>query len=100
MDGRSCKGSLIFINPLDLFVIGCGWIITKLLHKRVCVLVLQWPMREKNDLRATSPQNVYWDTVLYTPDYDFSNFDLDKKIKEYQMAIRDGGKFKEIPCLN
>lgn len=57
-------------------------------------------MIEKNDLRATQPQTVYWDTVLYTPDYDFSNFDLEHKIKKYQMAIRDGGKFKEIPCLD
>lgn len=55
-------------------------------------------MLQTNDLRAKEPQTDYWDKVLYTPDYDFSNFDLDKKIKEYQMAIRDGGKFKEIPC--
>lgn len=55
-------------------------------------------MEQTNDLRATEPRSIYWDTVLYTPDYDFSNFDLDKKIEEYQMAIRDGGKFKEISC--
>jgi len=59
---------------------------------------LQTWMKQTNDLRATNPRTIYWDTVLYTPDYDYSNFDLDKKIKEYQMAIRDGGKFKEIPC--
>lgn len=59
---------------------------------------LQAWMQKSNDLRATDPRTIYWDTVLYTPDYDYSNFDLDKKIKDYQMAIRDGGRFKEIPC--
>ena len=57
----------------------------------------EW-MIEKNDLRATVPQTMYWDTVLYTPDYKFFNYDLDKKISNYKMAIREGGKFKEIPC--
>ncbi len=57
----------------------------------------EW-MKETNDLRATDPRTIYWDTVLYTPDYDYSNFNLDKKIKEYKMAIKDGGKYKEIPC--
>jgi hypothetical protein len=56
-------------------------------------------MVQTNDLRVKEPQTDYWDKVLYTPDYDFSNFDLDKKIKHYQMAIQDGGKFKEIPCI-
>ena len=57
-------------------------------------------MEQTNDLRATEPRTIYWDTVLYTPDYNFSNYDLDKKIKAYQMAIRDGGRFKEVPCLD
>ena len=47
---------------------------------------LQDWMEKTNDLRATEPRTIYWDTVLYTPDYDFDNFDLDKKIKEYQMT--------------
>lgn len=55
-------------------------------------------MKETNDLRATEPQTTYWDTVLYTPDYDFSNFNLDKKIKEYHMLVRDGGRYTEIQC--
>jgi len=59
----------------------------------------EW-MIEKNDLRATEPQTVYWDTVLYTPDYKFFNYNLDKKIDDYKMAIRDGGNFKEISCLD
>ena len=59
----------------------------------------EW-MIEKNDLRATEPQTVYWDTVLYTPDYKFFNYNLDKKIGDYKMAIRDGGNFKEISCLD
>ena len=57
-------------------------------------------MEQTNDLRATEPRTIYWDTVLYTPDYNFSNYDLDKKIKAYHMAIRDGGRFKEVPCLD
>lgn len=55
-------------------------------------------MKETGDLRATEPRTVYWDTVLYTPNYDFSNFDLDKKIEEYKMLARDGGKFVEAKC--
>lgn len=57
----------------------------------------EW-MIEKNDLRATAPQTTYWDTVLYTPDYKFFNYDLNKKISNYKMAIREGGRFKKIPC--
>ena len=56
-------------------------------------------MKETSDLRATEPRTIYWDTVLFTSDYNYSNFDLDKKIKKYQMAIQDGGKYKEIPCI-
>jgi len=55
-------------------------------------------MKETGDLRATDPRTIYWDTVLYTPHYNYSNFDLDKKVNEYQMAIRDGGKFKKVEC--
>ncbi|MEP3210939.1 MAG: sulfatase [Maribacter sp.] len=55
-------------------------------------------MKQTNDLRATEPLTIYWDTLLYTPEYDFQNFDLDKKIEEYQMAIQKGNKFRVIPC--
>ncbi|MCP4976063.1 MAG: sulfatase [Maribacter sp.] len=55
-------------------------------------------MIETNDLRATQPQTNYWDEVLYTPDYQFENYDLEEKIKEYQMLVRDGGGFKELKC--
>ncbi|MGI9551517.1 MAG: sulfatase family protein, partial [Aurantibacter sp.] len=55
-------------------------------------------MVQTNDLRATEPQTDYWDKVLYISDDQKHNYDLDKKIKDYKMAIRDGGKFKEIPC--
>ena len=55
-------------------------------------------MKQTNDLRATEPRTIYWDTLLYTPEYDFQNFDLDKKIEEYQMAIQKGNKFTVIPC--
>lgn len=59
---------------------------------------LQNWMKQTNDLRATDPQTDYWDKVLYTPDYQFYNYDLDRKIEEYKMAVRDGSKFKEIAC--
>lgn len=55
-------------------------------------------MKQTNDLRATEPHTVYWDTLLYTPEYDFQNFDLDKKIEEYQMVIHKGNKYRLIPC--
>ncbi len=60
--------------------------------------ILQDWMEKTGDLRSKEPQTIYWDTVLYTPKYDFDNFDLDKKIKEYQMAVREGGTLKEVPC--
>lgn len=59
---------------------------------------LQRWMLATQDLRATQPQTIYWDTVNYTPDYDRSNFDLDKKIKEYKMLVRDGGGYKTMDC--
>lgn len=59
---------------------------------------LQKWMEKTNDRRATEPNTIYWDTVRYTPDYDFSNFDLDKKIKEYDMMVREGGTHKKVSC--
>lgn len=59
---------------------------------------LQNWMKQTNDLRASEPQTDFWDKVLYTPDYQFYNYDLDEKINAYRMAIRDGGKFREVPC--
>ncbi|NNE78016.1 MAG: sulfatase, partial [Pricia sp.] len=57
----------------------------------------QW-MKKTNDRRATEPQTVYWDTILYTPDYQFENFDLQKEINEYRMLVRKGGQFEELGC--
>ncbi len=56
-------------------------------------------MEHTNDLRATEPQTSYWDEVLYTPDYQFYNYDLNEKIKEYKMLARDGGRLIEVGCV-
>lgn len=44
----------------------------------------EW-MAATGDIRATEPQSIYWDTVLYTPDYQFDNFDLIEKIGAYRI---------------
>lgn len=57
----------------------------------------QW-MMSTSDLRATKPQTTYWDEVVYIPDYQFENYNLEEKINEYQMLVRDGGGFKKLKC--
>jgi len=56
-------------------------------------------MRATQDRRARAPATTYWDTVLYTPDYQFHNFDLQENIIEYKMLVREGGEFKESGCM-
>lgn len=58
----------------------------------------QW-MSATNDLRAKAPHTVYWDTVLYTPDYQFIDYDLMQKIKDYDLLVKNGGRFEEADCL-
>ncbi|WP_198440126.1 sulfatase family protein [Pareuzebyella sediminis] len=60
---------------------------------------LQEWMSATDDLRAKAPHTVYWDTVLYTPDYQFNDYDLNQKIKEYDMLVRKGGLFEGANCL-
>ncbi|MEO9891915.1 sulfatase [Aurantibacter sp.] len=60
---------------------------------------LQDWMIETNDLRAKEPQTDYWDKVLYTPDYQYYNFNLEERLKAYKMLKNKSGKFKESPCL-
>jgi arylsulfatase A-like enzyme len=55
-------------------------------------------MERTGDLRATEPQTNYYDEVLYTPDYQMENYDLQQKIEEYKMLVRDGGGFQEMDC--
>jgi N-sulfoglucosamine sulfohydrolase len=57
----------------------------------------QW-MESTGDLRATDPQTIYWDTVLYTPNYQFHDFDLAEGIDGY--AIAPPFTKEEIPCLD
>ena len=59
----------------------------------------QW-MKETGDLRIQKPQTNYWDTVEYTPNYQFYDFDLNKELKEYRMEIKTGNQFSKIPCIS
>ena len=55
-------------------------------------------MKKTNDLRVTEPQTIYWDTVEYTPDYQFYDFDLKQRIAEYKMLKAESGRYKEYSC--
>lgn len=56
-------------------------------------------MISKGDRRARQPNTIYWDTVEYTPDYQFTNFDLDQELKKYQLSKPKGlNEFEEVPC--
>lgn len=57
----------------------------------------EW-MRATGDLRATEPTTDYWDKVLYTPDYQRENFNLQEEISTYNMLLKKGGSFKETRC--
>ncbi|WP_289645271.1 sulfatase family protein [Maribacter aestuarii] len=59
---------------------------------------LQNWMARTEDLRATEPKTDYWDKVVYTPDYQFQNYDLQKEFNDYKILIREGGGFKETNC--
>ncbi|MEN0047780.1 MAG: sulfatase [Bacteroidota bacterium] len=56
-------------------------------------------MIETNDLRATEPQTIYWDTVRYTPKYQFYDFDLEEGIKNYNMLEKVGNGFDSLKCV-
>jgi len=56
-------------------------------------------MATSGDLRATDPKTIYWDTVVYTPTYDFDNYDLEAKIAEYQMLRQSTySRFDTVGC--
>ena len=57
-------------------------------------------MEETGDLRAKEPQTTYWDEVLYTPDYDTEDFDLEQKINDYTQLVREGGRLISVPCIS
>lgn len=58
----------------------------------------QW-MQETGDRRYAEPQTIYWDTVEYTPTYQFSNYNLQKEITGYEMLQPVGyGRFEELSC--
>lgn len=54
----------------------------------------EW-MAASGDIRATEPQSIYWDTVEYTPNYQFKNFDLAEEVEAYRIKPLWG---KELPC--
>ncbi|MEM1326295.1 MAG: sulfatase [Bacteroidota bacterium] len=55
-------------------------------------------MIETNDLRATQPNTIYWDTVRYTPTYQRRNFDLQKGIDDYFMLSTSSGRRDTTWC--
>lgn len=60
---------------------------------------LQNWMASTADLRASEPQTIYWDTVLYTPNYQFQNFDLPAEIEKYRIIPLYGPAAREgIVC--
>ena len=60
--------------------------------------VVEW-MKKTDDLRFSEPKTIYWDTVIYTPDYQFYDFDLEEKIAAYKMLKSKGsGRFEEVSC--
>ena len=60
----------------------------------------QW-MEASGDIRATDPQTIYWDTVLYTPNYQYENFDLVAQTNQYRIRPPRGpGSAEGIPCLD
>ncbi len=60
--------------------------------------VASW-MESTNDLRFTDPQTTYWDTVEYTPNYQYEDFILEEKISDYTIAKATRfGLFEEVPC--
>lgn len=61
---------------------------------------LQSWMANEGDRRSRNPNTIYWDTVQYTPDYQFKNFDLAKEIKAYKITKPlEAGGVEEVPCL-
>lgn len=58
-------------------------------------------MQETNDIRAIKPNTIYWDTVEYTPTYQFSDYDLQAKIDAYELLEPKGfGRFEKKTCKN
>ncbi len=55
-------------------------------------------MNTTGDLRAAQPKTTYWDEVLYTPDYQRQNFNLDEEIKNYSMLLNNGSDFEKSGC--
>ncbi|MDW3647737.1 MAG: sulfatase [Bacteroidia bacterium] len=61
--------------------------------------LLNW-MKEQGDIRASEPQSIYYDTVEYTIEYQFENYDLAEKIDAYSMLKMDARmRFVEVECL-
>lgn len=59
---------------------------------------LQIWMEDTGDLRASLPKTTYWDEVLYTPNYQMQNFDLQEEIESYHYLKPSGSKWVEFNC--
>ncbi|MEM6806266.1 MAG: sulfatase-like hydrolase/transferase, partial [Bacteroidota bacterium] len=61
---------------------------------------LQTWMEKSGDIRAIEAQSTYYDTVEYTIEYQFQNYDLSEKIAQYKMQRMDEHmRFREEGCL-
>jgi len=64
---------------------------------------LQKWMAETGDLRDANPKSIYWDTVIYTPNYQRHNFDLMEEISDYEIVSPykfAGRNTNRIGCLD
>lgn len=56
-------------------------------------------MRQTSDRRLEDPNAIYWDTVLYTPSYQFGDFDLEERLQDYEMLrSRGANRFSRTKC--
>ena len=68
--------------------------------KNALIESLESWMYKTGDLRYSEPQTIYWDTVVYTPNYQHEEFDLDAEIAAYQMNKRmPNGRMVIQGCL-
>jgi len=64
---------------------------------------LQNWMAKTGDRRHANPKSIYWDTVTYTPVYQFENFNLAEKIQSYDIVSPypiTNSKIKRVDCLS
>lgn len=56
-------------------------------------------MSNTDDLRAIEPHTNYWDTVMYTPNYQHQNYNLQEEIQAYKrLQPKPWGNFEAVAC--